>query len=61
MNLEPICPNCGDTLEEDDCYDTSLCGDCYARYLVGTCPTCKKEYRWTEFYEITGVDSIEEC
>lgn len=60
MITEPICPKCGDTIEQldtiDAYYDHGECG----LLLVGGCPKCGQQYRWHEVYYFHGIRDLEE-
>lgn len=60
MKKIAICPNCGEALEQDECYDTNFESDYIINLFAGHCPTCDKEFQWVEVYEFAGVDGIEE-
>ena len=57
---EPTCPNCGDTLEEDDHYDTTTSSNWTEHHIVGHCPTCDKEYQWNTVFLLAGVSDLRE-
>lgn len=56
---EPICPTCGDTLNEDDCYDHNYGGSYMERVCVGTCPSCGNTYQYREVFFYGGYSKIE--
>ena len=55
---EVICPNCGDTIVEDDWFDTEVDASNIIRRCVGTCNHCENTYIWEEVYEYVGSQNI---
>lgn len=61
MMNEPICPKCGEIIEQFDIIDREDTDDeMYDLILVGECPKCGRQYRWHEVYRFYGVDKLEE-
>ena len=61
MMTEPICPKCGDTIEQFDTIDEIYDDDNVFRLLlVGECPVCNRQYRWYETYRYDGISDLEE-
>jgi hypothetical protein len=60
MKKIAICPNCGEELTQDECYDTHFEQEYIANFIAGHCPNCEKEFQWVEVYNYAGVDEIEE-
>lgn len=57
---DPMCPNCGDVLESDDCYDTDI-ADTWVEHLhYGHCPSCEKEYQWKMVFVFAGYSDLRE-
>lgn len=56
----PICPNCGATIEEDCTIDETYDVNSINFTVLGTCPNCGKNYRWTDHYEHTHNDDLED-
>ena len=59
-NFNAKCPDCGDFLEEDDCYDTITTSSWVEHLIVGHCPTCDKSYQWRNVFLYTGISELEE-
>lgn len=60
MMTEPICPKCGDTIEQFDIIEEFYDDEVFSLRLVGECPTCSRQYRWQETYHYYGVSFLEE-
>lgn len=56
MIYEPVCPICGCSLNEIDCFDTSFDFDEVVRYCVGECPACEKEFQYKELFRFHHVE-----
>ena len=60
MMTEPICPKCGDTIEQFDTIEEFYDDEVFSLRLVGECPKCGRQYRWYETYHYYGVKDLEE-
>ena len=49
---EPRCPHCQVEIELDDCIDENETEDGLVKKCVGTCPKCKRDFYWEEYYEL---------
>ena len=56
---EPTCVTCGDTLDEDDCYDHNYGGSYMERLCIGTCPSCGNTYQYREVFFYGGHSHLE--
>ena len=54
--FESVCPICGGSLTEIDCYDTTFNLDEAIRYCVGECPNCEKEFQYREIFRFHHVE-----
>lgn len=59
-NFQAKCPECGDYLEEDDCFDTITSTSWVEHLIVGHCPTCEKDYQWRNVFFYSGVSDLHE-
>lgn len=59
-NFQAKCPNCGDYLEEDDCFDTITSTSWVEHLIVGHCPTCEKDYQWHNVFFYGGISDLHE-
>ena len=48
--FEPVCPICGDTLTENECYDFTADESEAIRFCVGECPSCGKEFQYRDIF-----------
>lgn len=57
-NFQAKCPECGDYLEEDDCFDTITANSWVEHLIVGHCPTCEKDYQWRNVFFYAGISDL---
>ena len=54
----PHCPHCDIELSKIDSVDWAHEDDiCWVDY-IGECPTCKRQYRWTQIYSMSGYENL---
>lgn len=61
---ELLCPNCGEIIEGQDCYDIEITtiedGQvAEVNHCIGYCANCGGEYRYDEVYTLAGYANIE--
>lgn len=55
------CPKCNSTnIDDQDCFDTVSTIGGLKEYHCGRCVDCGTFFQWSEVYEFTGYDDIEE-
>ena len=54
------CPECNHTFVGPDSYSIEQNGDTYINYVGVYCPKCRKWFKWTETFPLSGITSPEE-
>lgn len=60
MLSEPICPKCGDTIEQFVTFEEFYDDEVFELLVGGECPKCGQQYSWREVYRYYGVKELEE-
>ena len=58
--MDMKCPICGSLLEEDVAYDGWFDGNTYSEDVEGHCPSCARQYRWTNNYVYKDTTEFKE-
>lgn len=56
----PNCKYCNEDLITDEMGHSEQFGDTIYEYMYGHCDKCGRLYNWTNIYELTGWDELEE-
>lgn len=59
-NFEPICPNCGNAIDDGEITDQEIDFDQIVTHMEGTCDRCGTDCTWEEIYEYKGCRNVEE-
>ena len=54
------CPHCNKMVLEDKTADVKSEDGRIIRCIVGSCPDCKREFRWLEFYDYVEASDLVE-